>query len=283
MVLAPAFQEPLDYFNWNITAAIQDWSYQNTLLPTTKVNVVYVQNWDERYMEQDNYYLINSGGYSAAKVYDTISNKDVSSEMVNMLREHNILVVANVHLDNSESGASTTTENIVSMIQTLKRYKNTVFLAFMDNINIKQLYFGAAKYGLVGPNFVWISISDFLIFESDENKQELFNHTFDQLKQLGRGFVSFSPYYKQSPFSSYRFQSIYWKLVEAANHTSWKEILMGFAMDNGEQIYDCVKVMLIGLHQFLEDNPSLNPSDLTKPEVRKNLTISRFSKTGAEI
>ncbi|KAJ3103070.1 hypothetical protein HDU97_010426 [Phlyctochytrium planicorne] len=52
-------------------AALQHLNYKNLIIPDTTITLTFVNNWDDRYMSQDDFYLIDSGGYAASKVYET--------------------------------------------------------------------------------------------------------------------------------------------------------------------------------------------------------------------
>ncbi|KAJ3278928.1 hypothetical protein HDU76_009689, partial [Blyttiomyces sp. JEL0837] len=44
--------------------------------------------------------------------------------------------------------------------------------------------------------------------------------------------------------------------------------------------YDCVKLMMLGIHQFMENNPQFTPEMLANGSLNHYLTPDKFAKTG---
>ncbi|KAJ3103068.1 hypothetical protein HDU97_010424 [Phlyctochytrium planicorne] len=59
-------------------AALKQLDYKAPIIPDTTIKFIFVNSWDERFLDDDNFYLIDSGGYSAAKVYDVATTMNIS-------------------------------------------------------------------------------------------------------------------------------------------------------------------------------------------------------------
>ncbi|KAJ3100206.1 hypothetical protein HDU97_002438 [Phlyctochytrium planicorne] len=261
-------------------AALTDLGFKNTILPTTKINLISVNNWDERFLGYANRSLIDSGGYSADSLlvllanilfldYEVLSRRGVT--VAETLEESGILVVANIR-------SSGQTEDLMAVIKALKSTNSRVFITLLDTQVVTSLYFHAARYGgLVGPGYVWISLSPFENSVGDLAK--FANYTYDERNKLSKGLIYV---FSESTFPSLanqRFRSLFWGYV-LQQYSTTIETPTNMTLYDGEQLYDCIKIMMVGMDQYLSEHPNLTPNDLSKPEHRKGFSAKFFSNRG---
>ncbi|KAJ3100009.1 hypothetical protein HDU97_002616 [Phlyctochytrium planicorne] len=336
----------LDIFQWAAEAALADISIQNVIMKDTKVNLIPVQNWDERFLAEDASFLVDSGGYSAVKVYDAVQNlniagiigdyysattrfsagiasqlqvphcgtiqgspaltdskaypyffrmlpgKNIVRSIPPMLAHYNVKKITIVYskgytwtsfdktlvqilsttkIQVAANIAMASEDDVLSTIDTMKRHQSKVIVALLQNP--KKLYYTAANHSLVGPNTVWITINPF--GPTDEEVK----HSPEMVTLLNGVLMPVVGYQERSKAVD-RFTSLYWRIqASQSNFTQWQNITGGDPLMNGYYMYDCFKVMLTGMQQYLNDNPHLTSMDLSNPRYRKDLSVETYSKT----
>ncbi|KAJ3211441.1 hypothetical protein HDU67_004529 [Dinochytrium kinnereticum] len=138
---------------------------------------------------------------------------------------------------------------------------------------IDSFYYAAAKEGLVGPKYVWIGNTWPFITPPDAAAAEKI--------ALIEGFVQLwaMPAGSQN-YGRKRYVKQFWAQM-ARSYPQW--YLPGNPAPSsrfGAGVYDCVKTFLIGLDKVLRENSTLTPKNLSQPEIRSTLNISKFANTG---
>ncbi|KAJ3103067.1 hypothetical protein HDU97_010423 [Phlyctochytrium planicorne] len=267
---------PLQTIQYAAQATVEDLEYRNTILSQAKINILPLNNWDERYLGYENSSLIDSGGYSAAALYDVITSNNNNAALKSSLENNGINVVAAIGVTESE-------DDVNAAIEALKRNKSKVIFLLLDTDFLKQLYFRAARNGLVGPGYVWVGFSELLNNEKSDNDTELSNYTFDERMHLSKGYIYTYSESTYPLFANFRFRNLYWRIVEKAYNISdfvQTDKIDTYTIYNGEQLNDCFKILMLGFDQYLSERPDLTPDDLVKQEYRRDFSAKLFSTTG---
>ncbi|KAJ3280203.1 hypothetical protein HDU76_009247, partial [Blyttiomyces sp. JEL0837] len=137
-----------------------------------------------------------------------------------------------------------------------------------------DFYFKSREYNLVSPNHVWVGLNP--PTPLDNSDMDVYGPTAqDDLS----GFViiygeNSSPYDPQGQ----KFNAT-WGALSNINSTRFPPWGQDFSV---AATYDCTKVMLYGLHEFLQNNPQFSPDMLANGSLNSYLTIDKFANTGYE-
>ncbi|KAJ3103069.1 hypothetical protein HDU97_010425 [Phlyctochytrium planicorne] len=159
------------------------------------------------------------------------------STLKQLLDQTTIHVTANIPLPNPNEPSFA--------INTLLRHKTPIIITLMSQEDIKSFYYASARQGLVGPTHVWINASPIANFKGD-NDTQLSNYTYEERLILGKGFIYFFAENESKTVASTRFASLYWPIFEK-HYNIKREDTLNSLLFNGEQQYDCLKAMIIGM------------------------------------
>ncbi|KAJ3104144.1 hypothetical protein HDU97_009495 [Phlyctochytrium planicorne] len=155
--------------------------------------------------------------------------------------------------------------------ESMRRHKSRVIILSMLPTETTDFYYAAAKEGFIGKDFVWISFNPPSFYSDDPD--------YEKRENWKDGLVLFNPPNETSYFASSKLKNLYWKRLDKINAT-WKNITGEEPISNAANLWDCVKVMLIGIYQYLQNHPEISVEDLAKPQFRQALDISKFRSTG---
>ncbi|KAJ3104158.1 hypothetical protein HDU97_009509 [Phlyctochytrium planicorne] len=197
--------------------------------------------------------------------------KSLHLEAESTLTQNNIVVSSSLYLTTSMMAA----KNFTFIFDLVKNSKARYIVCTMLTGDIENFYFAAAKYGLVGPEYVWMGIIWPLISPTDPEAKWKY--------PLVEGFIQIVPMtLSLESFAGKRFLRQYWREIRNA-HPEWidstiKESsppLSRYAAPS----YDCMKTMLIGIDSFMKRN-SISASNLSQPFWQSRLKIDSFANTG---
>ncbi|KAJ3104160.1 hypothetical protein HDU97_009511 [Phlyctochytrium planicorne] len=193
----------------------------------------------------------------------------VMDETRQTFNSHNITILADLKVTQD----MITKNDYSALFSRMKLAKGHVYVTSLLSENLTPFYFKAADYGFVNQDSVWIGYNwpylDSTLSDEERKKQ----------KELATGFIAAGPTQEHSDFVVKRFNRAYWRITNQT-HPEWFEDAAGIPYQDSGGVFDCMKIMLYGLFQFLDTNPELTARDLSNPAIRQNLTISKFSNLG---
>ncbi|KAI8845441.1 periplasmic binding protein-like I [Chytridium lagenaria] len=163
---------------------------------------------------------------------DTFS-ASVSKDVEKGLREGGILIAASVRIT-SDVIVSKKFDHILS---TIARHNiRYIFVSLLPE-DISGFYYAAAKYGLTGPNYVWMGLNAPIVTPNDPD--------MEWKLAVGEGFLISTPMYPSESMPYERYKKKFWKQMNKT-HPLWFEEAKGNPGFSGGQVFDCVKTMLYG-------------------------------------
>ncbi|KAJ3314478.1 hypothetical protein HDU76_002411, partial [Blyttiomyces sp. JEL0837] len=137
-----------------------------------------------------------------------------------------------------------------------------------------RFYYPSKKHSLIGPSYVWIAGSAPMPYDGD------------LLKNFGKGAIddmegfiflaTRPPDINSEPVQAYNAS---WKALQAANPNNTR-YADGYSDFSDVGSFDCVKLLMIGMHQFLEAHPQYTPEMLANGSLNQFLTPDKFANTG---
>ncbi|KAJ3104161.1 hypothetical protein HDU97_009512 [Phlyctochytrium planicorne] len=159
------------------------------------------------------------------------------------------------------------------VLQRMKLLGGVYYLTSLLAEHVSGFFYTAADNGFVTKETVWMG------FNTPYLDRTLPDDMIAKHKAYATGYIVIGPTQESSEFATERFRKKYWSRMNQTN-PAWFEEANGVPYEDSAALFDCMKITLLGINQYLENNPHLKASDLSNPVVRAGLTISKFSDLG---
>ncbi|KAJ3301594.1 hypothetical protein HDU76_005700 [Blyttiomyces sp. JEL0837] len=269
--------------------AVNDTNTDPDILPYTYINAVRVNMWDPEYANLHKNGM-NSGGYATVRVIEALQstgallavgefNGAIAITSINQVFKK---VISTIPARDFEDTMSANEISVLTKIQlnpsvvktgdytlsyeTLRNVDARYIVIIADTQLTADFYFKSSNYSLIGPKMVWIGFN--LPWSLDGFTKEQ-THLF-------QGFVFTNP--DTPDFSSEPVQNFSNEYLSAYNQSNGSIPFDISVFQVGP--YDCVKLMMLGIHEFMEANPQYTPEMLANGSLNHFLTPDKFAKTG---
>ncbi|KAJ3287571.1 hypothetical protein HDU76_007802, partial [Blyttiomyces sp. JEL0837] len=155
--------------------------------------------------------------------------------------------------------------------QQLKAVDARYIVIFTQAPYVADIYFHARNYSLVGEKYVWISPTP-----PDASSGDLVGQYGESAPDDMEGFVMItqdSPDFNSDAVTN--FVNTWFPLSD-----SDPERFPPIYDTETAGAYDCVKLMLLGIHEFMDKNPQYTPEMLANGTLTSQFTPDKFANTG---
>ncbi|KAJ3332566.1 hypothetical protein HDU76_013814 [Blyttiomyces sp. JEL0837] len=155
--------------------------------------------------------------------------------------------------------------------ETLRNVDARYIIVLAPSSLLADFYYGSRFYHLIGPQYLWLSWN-----------LPMYDETYDvpaELRQYFDGFlytILDSADWSSSPVKKFNdtLSTLTNPLLSSLISFSFGDILF-FA-----GAYDCVKLMMRGIHELLQSDPKNSPEMLANGSLNQYLTPDKFANTG---
>ncbi|KAJ3104142.1 hypothetical protein HDU97_009493 [Phlyctochytrium planicorne] len=285
-----------------VEAAIEDVATSPHILPDTEVKVIEVDNWNPLF--RDAIATITSGGYSSAAVYDAVTSNNVVSIIGDSYSKTTMFSAGVASQLQIPFCGNFQGSPKLSDKKAYPYFFRTISGRGMATHVVRLLeYYGVKRVLLLhGPDLYSVSQSIELkeSFASSQvsvttnilvDLNQNLNGTYDAMRRSKTKFIiaallptDTSDFYYKAAKAGFVGKDFVWLCYNAPsvppNDEDRVDIIGEEPINNAAQLWDCVKVVLMGISQYLSDHPEISAEDLSKQEYRKALDISKFQNTG---
>ncbi|KAJ3329119.1 hypothetical protein HDU76_008584 [Blyttiomyces sp. JEL0837] len=245
--------------------AVNETNQQADILPDTFVNIQRYNSWDPDLAAQ--YAFVDSGGFAIAESIKIAESgageffeKACADESITILTK--ITVTASMLADHAYDQA------FLTLLDVDARY---IFIA-ADITTTADFYYFAANYSLIGPKYVWLGVNTPV-----GDGRDLTAYYGPKVRDLVEGYVAgydATNVTDTAPMTNW--DTTWNKLMEESPiYTALHQSPYNWMFPQ-QNVYDCTKVILLGIHQ----KRNFTPEMLASGSLTHFLSPSVFSETG---